>query len=354
MNSNMRVFVWVALALAALFAGSLTALADDSIRLPAMPEMQFSIRWPLSSVVFMPNGSYLAAADDKQGVYLWNLKSRKKEWEVELPIVGSVSNEDVALAFTGDGKTLLLASDVRDPLVLDASSGKTLRSLGSEGEWFAPAISIWRKDRTEKAVTSSSGDLHLWNPSDGKEVLALKRAGRTVVSLQVARDVPRIVLGLEARGAEEDSDTGRVLVRELPSGRILFDVRQSKFPVRQLAISPKGDRLVGASDGQLVCWSIDRKERLWSKKEECRCLAMSSDGKTLAYGSDSRLVLCDVLSGTAFSETRYGSRSDTISAVTFSGDATSIAVGTEDGAIAIWRLLPGLGATDPGQRSERR
>jgi WD40 repeat protein len=351
MNPNKHVFVPVALAVVILLAESRGASAGDTLRLPAAPQMEFVARWQVCSVAFAPDGTYLASAHDFL-VYLWNLKSRKKVWEVRLPMVGAVAYEDVALAFTGDGKMLLLASYVRDPLVLDVSSGKTLRTLGSEGEWFAPAVSIWRKDGTERAVTSSSGDLHFWNPSNGKEVMALKGAGRKVISLQVAKDAARIALGLEALGPEDRLDSGRVLVRELPSGRIVLDVRQSETPVRQLAICPNGERLVGASDQGLVCWSIDRKERLWSKKELCGGLAMSPDGKMLAYGSGSRIVLCDVRSGTTLSATRYGSR--TISAVTFTGDGTSIAIGADDGAVAVWKLLPGQEEKGVSDRSRKR
>jgi len=365
-NRNNGVFLLVALALVILFAESRTASADDCVRLPAAPEMEFRIQrefrngCPLSSVAFSPNGIYLASADVARLICLWDLKSRKNAWKAELPAVGAVSEEEVALAFTGDGKTLLLGSYVRDPLVLDASSGKTLRALGSEGEWFAPAVSTWCKDGKEMAVTSSDGDLHFWNPSNGKEVMALKGAGRKVVSLQVAKCAAKIALGLEALGPEDRLDTGHVLVRELPSGRIIFDVRQSRFPVRQLAISPNaeyvvaasGDPLVGALDEGLVCWSIDRNKRLWSLKEVCGGLAMSPDGKMLAYGSGSRVVLCDVRSGTTLSVTRYGSH--TISAVTFTDDGTSIAIGTDDGAVAVWRLLPGREDKGSGQRSGKR
>lgn len=165
---------------------------------------------------------------------------------------------------------------------------------------------------------------------------------------------------MEALGPEDRLDTGRVLARELPSGRFIFDVRQSRFPVRQLAISPNGeyvvaassDPRVGALDEGLVCWSIDRNKRLWSIKEACDGLATSPDGKILAYGSGSRAVLCDVRSGTTLSATRYGSH--TISAVTFTDDATSIAIGTDDGAVAVLRLIPGREKKGSGQRSGKR
>jgi len=182
--------------------------------------------------------------------------------------------------------------------------------------------------------------------------MVLKGAGRKVVSLQVAKNGAKIALGLEALGPEDRAETGRLLVRELPSGRIVLDVRQSQFPVRQLAISPNGEHLVGASDEGLVCWSIGRKERLWSTNAVCGGLAMSPDGKMLAYGSASRVVLCDVSSGTTLSSTHYGSH--TISAVTFADDGTSIAIGADDGAVAVWKLLPGREEIGPDHRSGKR
>lgn len=360
MDTNTRALLPFVLVLSVLFPESQRASASDSARLSAMPEMEFTVGWAVSSLAFAPNGRYLAAADLARGVYLWNLKSRRKVWEIKLPPVGAVSEEDVALAFTADGKMLLLASYVRDPLVLDASSGETLRTFGHEGEWFAPAVSLWRKDGTETAVTSSNGDLHFWNPSTGKEVMGLKGAGREVISLQVAKNAPRIALGLWPLGIEHRVKTARLLVRELPSGRIIFDVGQSRFAVRQIAISPNGkhlvcalqEGLVSASEDGLVCWSIERKERLWSKKEVCGGLAISPDGKMLLYGSGSRVVLCDLLSGKTLSAIHYGSH--TISAVTFTDDGTLIAVGVDRGAIAVWRVLPGSEQIRPGGGAGKR
>lgn len=304
-------------------------------------EREFRSGCSVSSVAFSPNGAYLAAADLARLVCLWDMKTRKKKWETELPPVGAVSEEDVALTFTADSKMLLVASYVRNPVVLDASSGKRLRAIGHNGEWFAPAISLWRQDGMEMAVTSWSGDLHFWNPANGREVLILKGAGLKVISLHVAKRAARIALGLQALGPEDGADTGRVLVRELPSGRVVFDVRQSQSPVRHLAISPDGEYLVGASDEELVCWSIPRKERLWSTEAVWAGLAMSPDGKLLAYSSGSLLALCDVPTGKRLSSTYYGSH--TITAVAFAEDGTSIAVGADDGTVAtvaVWRVSP--------------
>lgn len=352
MNPKNRVLVCVVLALIGVLPACRLTLADDFTRLPATPETEVSVRWPLSSLAFTPDGKYLASADLARGLCLWNLKSRQRVWEVELPPVGAVSEENVALAFTADGKSLLLASQVRDPLVLDVSSGKTLRTIGSDGEWFAPAISRWCKSGTETAVTSSGGDLHFWNPSNGKELMVLKGAGRKVISLQVAENAAKIALGIEALGTEDKADTGRVLVRELPSGRVVLDVRQSKLPVRQLAICRNGEYLVGASDEQVVCWSLERKKRLWSTDTACGGLAMSPDGKVLAYGSGSQIVLCDVATGTTLSSTRFGSH--TISTVTFTSDGTSIAVGADDGTVAVWKLLEGHEEKNSGDPSGQR
>ena len=57
MHRNDRVLLLFVFATMIAFAESRTASADDGVRLPAMPEMEFKMRrWSLSSVAFSPKG----------------------------------------------------------------------------------------------------------------------------------------------------------------------------------------------------------------------------------------------------------------------------------------------------------
>lgn len=248
-----------------------------------------------------------------------------------MPSAGAVSEEQVALAFTCNGTRVLLASDVREPLVLDSGTGKVLRTIGRDGLWLAPAVSSWCKDGTTTAVTSSNDDLHFWNPLTGNVVMALRGAGYNVVSLEVSKDAGRIALGLR-----DGRETARLIVRELPSGRTVFDVRQSDISLVEVALTPNGEHIVGAFGEELACWSINSKERLWSiRADECRGLAVSPDGRTLAHGAGSQFLLRDLRSGNVDAEKRYGR--ENIGAVAFAADGAALAIGTEDGAVAVWK-----------------
>ena len=313
-----------------------------TVQLIASRELEINVRWPVSSVAFAPNGTQLAFADTARGVYVWDLKLRKQHWKVRLLPMGAVSEEEIALVFTRDSDKVVLASSVRDPLVLDASSGETLRCFGDHAEWLAPAIALWHKDGTQLAVTVSRGNLHFWNPMNGNEVIAFKSAGRNVASLDVARCAGRIALGLESYGTDDDMQNGGVLVRELPSGRILLHERQSTFPVWQVAMPADGTYVMASCAGTLACWCLNRKEKLWSIREvsdgrtRTPSVAVAPDGSMVVYGSKSHIVLCDARSGKSILRKDYGSAF--INAVAFSNDGVLVAAGAEDGAIVVWRL----------------
>lgn len=105
---------------------------------------------------------------------------------------------------------------IRNPLVVDVATGQIIREVVGVDEWLAAAVSTWYHNRSAMAVTSLNDDLQFWTPDNGKVVMSLRGAGYKVVSLQVAKNIARIALGVE-NGLKDR----RLVVRELPWGRIL-------------------------------------------------------------------------------------------------------------------------------------
>jgi len=168
MKSNMRVFVWVALALAP-FSQAHYCIGDDSIRLPRYAgnaNLVSAGHCPLLCLCQM--GSYLAAPTINR-VLTYGISSRARKSGKSNCHRGLCTNEDVALAFNWRRQDTPAGIGCPRPPVLDASSGKTLRSLESEGSGLPRRYPILGgKIEGKKAVTSSAATSIL-EPVDGKE-----------------------------------------------------------------------------------------------------------------------------------------------------------------------------------------
>ena len=200
----------------------------------------------VSSIVFSPDGNYIAASNRNGTARVWDARTRQKLIEVNCGdylvtrvafspdgkrLAMSYANrcgvwdwrtnrclltltcplEIGALAFSPDGKTIVTGSYDHTAVLWDAQTGEKRHTLiGHTGYIFGVAFS---PDGRQIATASGDHSAILWNAATGREMLQLQGHGDWVTSLAFSRDGHRIVTSSFDRTARLwDTKTGRALL----------------------------------------------------------------------------------------------------------------------------------------------
>ncbi len=240
-----------------------------------------------------------------------------------------------ALAFAGDGKTLLSAGWDRTIRRWDAQTGAELEPLpGPEKGCHDAAVSA---DRKTLVGGTADGQVHVWDLTAGKEVKQIAvPGGKTIREVAVAPD---------GRTAAVAGDDNAVRLLDLTTGeqlRVLITYKQSPSAI---AFSADGKLVASAChDGNARVHEADTgKEvcQLKSKKGAFVSLCFTPDGKTLLAGernavsSDGNpLFFWNVQTGQL--QRRLDDVAGQLWALQFAPDGKTFAGGTSTGVIHIW------------------
>ena len=261
-----------------------------------------------NSVTFSPDGRFLFAIAEfryeprHSSIRCWDSASGKELWRLDdHPVQPS------KLAIAPDGRTLAAGGDSAIFLI-DATSGKPIRTLDSEGE---------------KTYTPSS-----WGPST---YLAFTTDGRELLAWGNDKGIHRWNVLTGDHSAQESKSRGTNAVEFSPAreGLILF---------------PGGDHLdfLDVASGKKV-----REIKTVAPAILVESTAFSPDGRTLAWRGfqESTIHLVDVNTG---NETRRlsGIVSSGIS-LAFSSDGKTIVSDSGDGTALVWDLTKVPLATGP-------
>jgi WD40 repeat protein len=189
------------------------------------------------------------------------------------------------MAQSGDGR-LLAVPWWNTILLFDAHTGALLRTLtGHAHETYRPAFS---PDGKRLAAGSCAPVLLVWDVATGREELRLTDHQSPVWCAAFDAEGKRLV----------SADlSGTVKVRDT-AGQVIKTLEGHTNGVNHLAFSPDGKRLATASlDGTCKVWDTDTWQKISdlpaSKGKTCEAVAWSRDGKLLAVGDDSEVILWD-------------------------------------------------------------
>jgi WD40 repeat protein/serine/threonine protein kinase len=253
---------------------------------------------PLRAVAFRPDGAQVAAGNSNGLVLLWDVK--------RLALLRQMPRQDL------DGGAV-----VREP-----------RPIG--------ALAYSRDGRrlfSASGPETATGEVKLWDPDTGQELLTLP--GRLAVA--ISPDGRRVAAG--AAGL-----TGQAAVRvwSEPQQSEFRAVRRHAGSVRGMAASPDGKRFASAADdGSVRLWDAETGEvRLALEGHEARvwAVAFSPDGRRLISAGADGARLWDLEAGKPLRHFK-GHQGD-VCAATFL-DPGRAATGGFDGRACIWRLSDG-------------
>lgn len=239
---------------------------------------------------FAPDGRTLVAADDST-IRLWDFPSGKvlKEFEQKQHVC-------IALSFAADGKATTNYDQAGNIRTYDLATGKEIRKINTQHPIWA-AASSWDGSL---AATADHADtkIHLWELSTGKKLRTVNRYRGGIVSLAFSHDGKTLAAdtgelwetatgglrrsykpsrrgttyytalafapnGKSLAGAElpehgpRRSVWTKIVVWELPSGRVVREFAGHRGWVSGLAFSPDSKLLVsGSHDTTALVWNV--------------------------------------------------------------------------------------------------
>jgi WD40 repeat protein len=237
-----------------------------------------------TSVSLSPSGAALAASGGGQAARVWNVSTRKAQFDLESP------QPVYMLAYSPDGK--FIAGALGKQLRLwDAATGQV------HADWEGPEQPITTlafSPDSRMLATASATDVSvwLWQVADGEPVLIVQDAlqGCTIEALTFHPDGQRVAVGGIDHLATGGSD-GAVALWNIPGRFAEVDCFEG---ARALAVHPDGKRLAFAtlqqSIGILDFASQQLSEEFIGHDGQVTALAFSPDGKMLASGSEDRTL----------------------------------------------------------------
>jgi RNA polymerase sigma factor (sigma-70 family) len=337
---------------------------------------------PVSGIAFSADGKIAATLGGSQvdkskpGIVLWDVATG-----AELRSLQVHNGSVYSAAFSPDGQRLVTGGSWLQ--LWDLTSGQELGSL--EVRSSIPYQTAFCPDGRTVVWRGFEHVLRFWDPTTGKESHAFQGHHGSVSSLAISPDgrltastdlyTIRLwdVAGrkeLQAIGGHSGFLTclffapdGKTFVSASTDGTFCFweaatgkELRRIKTPtkarhVEGLALSPDGKTVAswGQDDGpglqvqgQVHLWDVDtgREVRAWNSNGT-RSLAFSPNGKLIAEGSGTDLLVRvrDVATGKEVHS--LGKHHGGVTAVVFSPDGKTLVVACMDHSLTLWELATG-------------
>ncbi|WP_413198593.1 eIF2A-related protein [Nostoc piscinale] len=299
----------------------------------------------ISSMVFSPDNTTLAAVSVDSIVKIWDLKqlNGKPIKTLKPPSDTQDKSEDInialdLLAFSPDGQTLAYG-DNKTVQIWDLNTQKLQTSLkGHQADISSVAFSP-----NGGTLASAGGDntIILWN-LDGKLL-------NTLTGHEAA--VNRLTLSPNGQFLASASDDNTVKLWDL-NGKLLHTLTGHKYAVTNIAFSPNNQTLASTSnDNTIIIWNLDGTllHKLTKNNYSLTNITYSPGGSLLAAaGSDNTINLWDI-NGNLWNTLR--GHKYAITSIIFSHKNKIIATASKDKTIKLWNFQGELLKTLKGHQA---
>jgi eukaryotic-like serine/threonine-protein kinase len=257
-----------------------------------------------------------------------------------------------SIAFSADGKLLATGSSDNTVGLWDVASGERILTLDHGGPVRGVAISPDGKRLVSTSGWEASGargvprTVKLWDAVSGQEVITLKDEDR-ICCLAFSHDGKLLaggggVLSLSAKSAKS---FGFVKVWDPTTGKQVVALNDFTKPVYSVAFSPDDRRLATASNVIVKLWELaTRKEYLTLQydKGAIASVAFSPDGKRLATASPlphNTVKTWDASNGQELLTLEGHTKS--VNCVAFSPNGRLLASASDDATVKVWDSVSG-------------
>lgn len=262
---------------------------------------------------------------------------RTKIWDAERGNLVRTFQNTPAIAVSGDGQVLAVATGDRLVQLFELQTFKTLRTLRPTTDDSADIVSLSLDGSGNRLALLNQGSqfVEFWDVTSGR---LIKRIGGDESSTpnNISLNFNGKVLATDGNGLE---------LWDLDSGRMLHRIEQHTSDIRSLSFDPTGSMIaVGYSnDSRLNLWDVKtgRRTRLLERhRSYVTSISFSPDGKQIASGGyDETFKLIDA--DTAQLIRQFGRHAGWTRTVVFSPDGKTLASGSDDRLIKLWDVASG-------------
>jgi dipeptidyl aminopeptidase/acylaminoacyl peptidase len=296
------------------------------------------------TVAYSPDGRSIVSASWDGTAKIWDARTGR-----ELRTLAGHGRGLYRAYFSPDGRRIATASRDWTVKIWDAASGRELRTL--RGHTYAVKSVAWSPDGRRLVSASNDGALKIWDAETGRELRTLRHEPPKGEDVSVYS----VVWSGDGKLIASGNGDRTVSLWDAQEGREVRALKGSEgFNVFSLAFSPDGRRLASAASGRkVVVWDVATGDVAASLAETpaqgaddiMQSVAWSPDGRLVAAGGarvyrglsryNGRVVVWDAETGR---ELRAADASaEGTSAVAFSPDGGTIATGSEDAVLKLWR-----------------
>nr|MBI3613812.1 caspase family protein [Nitrospirota bacterium] len=284
----------------------------------------------LDALAFSPDGSLLATGG-MFGAKLWDPNGGRLLRALAAQANTPLGNWVSVLAFSSDGKLLATGSKDGTLRLWDVQSGSELRSFGRLDGTALGVRSLAFSENGHILVTGGKEGARLWDVGSGREIRALDPGETTSIIFVTFYQGDR-VLTVNERNAVSvwDASMGQRMLAMTIGAPISIS--------RSVQVSPDGKTfLIGPKLWDLTTVRMIRQFQEGYAAFYPNQIALSKDGRLLAFGGLGKITLKEIDSGREVG-TLLGQ--GLVSAVVFSPDGR-ILVSSSGGSAIIWDLATG-------------
>ncbi|MGD0516125.1 MAG: WD40 repeat domain-containing serine/threonine-protein kinase, partial [Thermoguttaceae bacterium] len=233
-----------------------------------------------------------------------------------------------SVAFSPDGKRMLIGSLDKMAILWDASTGAQIHAfIGNEGRVTSVAFS---PDGKRVLTGSEDRKAMLWDASTGAQIRTFSVHGELVNSVAFSLDGTRVLTGSYDQTA---------IVWDASTGAQIRTFKGHNASVSSVAFSPDGKRvLTGSLDNTAILWDANTGAKIRTFSGHGGAISsvvFSPDGKLVLTGSeDKTAILWDANTGAKIRT--FSGHGDLISSVAFSPDGKRVLTGSWDTTAILW------------------